>query len=276
LFRPDRNAARFNASCRRMCIPEIDPELFLAGVETFVDCDRAWVPQGPASSLYLRPVAIASEAALGVRVSREYLFFVIATPVGPYFPGGFAPVKVMVSTEAMRAANGGTGAAKTAGNYAASLLPILEAKQAGYDQVLFLDPRRARFLEEFGGMNVFVVRDGRLLTPPLGGTILPGITRDSLLTLAREDGIACAEEDIALDDVLAGIERGEVTEVFASGTAAVVTAIGTLAVRGREWAIGGGQVGPVTQRLYRRLTDIQYGRAPDTHGWMVEVPRRSA
>ncbi len=273
LFRPEQNAHRLNHSNERLCIPTIPEAFFLEAIETLVDIERDWVPTVEGSSLYLRPTVIATEVGLGVRVSREYLFYVFAGPVGPYF-GSFAPVAITTPEKYSRAAAGGIGEAKTGGNYAASLLPIRDAAEQGYKQVLFLDARERRFIEELGGMNVFVVRGNTLVTPPLTGTILAGVTRDSLFTLGHDLGLVVEEQQIDIEELVAAIDQGEVTEMFAAGTAAVTTPIGVLAHRGQNHPIGDGKAGKVTQRIYQALTDIQYGRTPDSHGWTRTVARR--
>lgn len=266
LFRPRANARRFNASCRRICIPEIDEELFVAAIEALVDLDRDWVPRVPGSSLYIRPTAIASEAALGLRVSRRYLFFVITGPVGPYF-GSFEPIRITTMPEFTRAAPGGMGDAKTAGNYAASLLPARLAAERGYHQVLYLDAAEKRYVEELGGMNLFIRSGNTLSTPPLTGTILPGITRDSLISLAGDHGYEVEERPIAIDDLVAKIDAGQVDEIFACGTAAVATPIGVIGHQGLDHKVGDGRAGEATRTLFKALTDIQFGRGADPRGW---------
>lgn len=276
LFRLGANAERLNVSNRRLCIPEIDPDFFVAAVETLVDIERDWVPRVDGSSLYIRPTVIATEAGLGVRASREYLFYIITGPVGPYF-GTFDPVRICTPADGYtRAAPGGIGIAKAGGNYAASLLPARQAAAQGYQQVLYLDAVERRYIEELGGMNVFVVWGGRLLTPPLTDTILAGVTRDALLILAKDLGLEVEETPIAIDDLIAAIDSGEVDELFASGTAAVATAIGVLGHEGRQHTVGDGRAGEVTRKLVKRLTDIQIGRGPDPHDWGKIVARRFA
>jgi branched-chain amino acid aminotransferase len=271
-FRPWANAARFAASARRLALPELPAEDFLGSIEALVAVDREWVPGADETSLYLRPVMIASEAFLGVRPARSVDYLLIASPVGPYFAGGVKPVSIWVSQEYHRAGPGGTGAAKCGGNYAASLLPQQEAYERGCEQVCFLDAETRTTLEELGGMNVFVVyADGHVATPALTGTILEGVTRSSILTLLREDGREVVEGAIRLDDLRAGLASGEVAEVFACGTAAVVTPIGRLAGADFDLTVADGATGPVTASVRQRLTDIQYGRAEDTHGWMYRL-----
>lgn len=268
-FRPEANADRLRRSARRLALPELSDADFLGAIEALVRVDAAWVPTVEESSLYLRPFMYASEVFLGVRSAREVEFLVIASPVGPYFSGGVQPVSIWVTTEYHRAGPGGTGAAKCGGNYAASLLPQQIAYDNGCEQVCFLDARTGTYLEELGGMNVFVVlADGRIATPEQSGTILEGITRSSVLTLLAEEGREVEERPIALAELRAGIEDGTVAEVFACGTAAVLTPIGRLAGEGFDLTIGDGSAGATTMALRERLTDIQYGRAEDTYGWM--------
>jgi branched-chain amino acid aminotransferase len=272
LFRPDANARRFNASARRMAMPDLPEEMFLDSIRALVRADKAWIPPREDGALYLRPFMFASEVFLGVRPATEYLYAVIASPVGPYFARGVQPVAVWASETYTRAAPGGTGAAKCGGNYATSLIAQAEAIRNGCDQVVFLDAIERRWVEELGGMNIFFVfDDGSLATPPLGGTILAGITRDSIITLARDMGLNVREEPYSIEQWRADAESGRLTEAFACGTAAVVTAIGS--VNGAEggFAIGGQSVGPVTQRIRETLVAIQYGQAPDPHHWVQEI-----
>lgn len=269
LFRPELNAARFNASARRLGMPEIPEALQLEGIELLVSLLRAWTPPEP-GALYIRPTMIGVDPALGVGPSRDQLYYVICCPVGPYF-GSFSDIAVLVEEREVRAAPGGVGAAKTGGNYAAGIPAQRRAREAGFDQVLWLDALQHRYIEELNAMNVFVVRDGVLLTPPTSGTILAGITRRSLLTLAREAGITAEERALTIDEVVRGIASGSLTEMFAAGTAVVVTPIGALGYQGRRIEIAPGQPRPVARRLFEALTGIQYGRLPDTHGWMRVV-----
>lgn len=268
-FRPWANAARLARSAHRLALPVLSEADFLGAITALVATDRAWVPTGDEASLYLRPFMYASEAFLGVRPTLEAEFLVIASPVGPYFAGGVKPVSIWVDDEFHRAGPGGTGDAKCGGNYAASLLPQRLAAANGYDQVCFLDAATNTLLEELGGMNVFVVHaDGTVATPELSGSILEGVTRSSILQLARDGGHEVQERRIPLAEVLTGLSDGSVTEVFACGTAAVITPIGRLAGRGWEHTVGDGQPGALTSRIRTELTDIQYGRAQDRHGWM--------
>ena len=271
LFRPEANARRFQASARRLAMPELPEELFLDSVRQLVRTDIGWIPPGEEGSLYLRPFMFASEAFLGMRMAARYLYIVMASPVGSYFKG--APsVSLWVTREYTRAAPGGTGAAKCGGNYAASLVAQAEAVRNGCDQVVFLDAIERRWVEELGGMNIFFVfDDGSIATPPLGGTILAGITRDSIITLARGMGLAVREEPYSIEQWRADAESGRLTEAFACGTAAVVTAIGSVTGTEAGFAIGGQSVGPITQRIRQSLVAIQRGQAPDPHAWIEEL-----
>ena len=272
LFRPEANARRFQDSARRMAMPEMPEELFLESIRLLVKTDRAWIPESPEGALYLRPFMIASEVFLGVKPSAEYIYMVIASSVGAYWKGGARPISLWVSQDYSRAAPGGTGAAKCGGNYATSLVAQAEATRQGCDQVVFLDATERRWIEELGGMNIFFVfADGSLVTPPLTGTILPGITRDSLIHLARDMGLSVREEMYSIDQWRADAQSGRLTESFACGTAAVVTPIGKVSSRDGGFTIGDGGAGPTTQRLLDTLSAIQRGRAPDDHGWLQPV-----
>lgn len=271
MFRPEANAARFNASARRLAMPELPEDLFVSSVTELVRTDRDWFPTVDGGSLYLRPFMFATEAFLGVRPAKQYRYLVIASPAGNYFKSGAPAVSIWVS-DYTRAAPGGTGAAKCGGNYAASLVPTAEAFARGHDQVLFLDAAEHKWIEELGGMNLFFVfADGSILTPPLTGTILPGITRESLLTLAREEGLTVREERYSLDQWEADVKSGKLVETFACGTAAVVTPVGKVAGRDGEFIIGSGGPGQLTQKLRSRLVSIQRGEAPDPHGWVHQI-----
>ncbi len=270
LFRPEENARRFNESARRMAMPELPEEVFLAAVEKLIAQDARWVPEGE-GSLYLRPFMFASEPFLGVRPAREYIFCVIASPVGPYFKGGAKAVTIWASQSYTRAAIGGTGAAKCGGNYAASLLAQAEAAAHGCDQVVFLDAKERRWVEELGGMNIFFVfKDGSIITPPLG-TILPGITRKSLLRLAADAGMPITERAYSFDQWQADAASGALVEAFACGTAAVVAGIGKVKSEAGEFLIGTGQTGPVTTRLREALVGLQRGQTNDPYGWVRTV-----
>jgi branched-chain amino acid aminotransferase len=272
LFRPEENARRFNHSARRMAMPELPEELFLESLRQLLAVDRDWVPGGEGASLYLRPFMFASEPFLGVRPARQYKFIVIASPAGAYFKSGHSAVKIWVSRDYVRAAPGGTGAAKTGGNYAASLVPQAEGIARGCDQVVFLDAVERRWVEELGGMNLFFVfDDGSVITPPLTGTILPGITRASLMTLLRDEGLTVREEPYGIDQWRADAASGRLLETMACGTAAVVTPVGTVLDGEEAFTIGGGGAGQLTQKLRELLTGIQMGRRPDPHGWVLRL-----
>ncbi|WJY18847.1 branched-chain amino acid aminotransferase [Alteriqipengyuania flavescens] len=272
LFRPEANAARFNNSGARLAMPPIPEADFLAAVREQVLADRDWFPSVEGGSLYLRPFMFASEAFLGVRPAKEYKFLVIASPVGGYFKSGAPAVSIWVSEDYIRAAPGGTGDAKCGGNYAASLVPQAEAIANGYDQVVFLDAVERKWVEELGGMNLFFVfDDGRILTPPLTGTILPGITRDSLITLAREEGLDVVEERYSLEQWREDAQSGKLLETMACGTAAVVTPVGKVGGRDGEFIIGGGRAGQMAARLREKLVGIQRGTIEDRHGWVTRI-----
>jgi branched-chain amino acid aminotransferase len=266
-FRPQANAARFKRSAQRLALPELPEEDFIAAIEQLVQIDNRWVPTGGEKSFYLRPFMFASEAFLGVRAASEVTFLVIGSPVGPYFAGGVKPVSIWLSSNYTRAAQGGTGAAKCGGNYAAGLLAQMEASEQGCDQVVFLDAAEHKYIEELGGMNLyFVYADGTLVTPPTSGTILEGITRSSILELAKELGLQPVERPVTIDEWKSGVASGDIREVFACGTAAVVTPVGRLVWTDGE--VSSAQTGEQTLRIREKLIDIQYGRQVDEHGWM--------
>lgn len=269
LFRPEANARRFRASARRLAMPELPEELFLESVRALVKADIDWIPEDEDGALYLRPFMFASEVFLGVKPASEYLYMVMASSVGRYFKGGPRAVSLWVTREYTRAAPGGTGAAKCGGNYAASLAAQADAIRRGCDQVVFLDAVERRWIEELGGMNIFFVfDDGSIATPPLDGTILPGVTRDSILTLARDAGIVAREERYSIDQWQADAASGRLKEAFACGTAAVVTPIGRVQGEGVDFTIGGQSIGALTQRIRNDLVAIQRGTAPDLHNWI--------
>ncbi len=268
-FRPEANAARFQSSARRLAMPELPVETFVAACDALVQQDAAWVPEhGGEESLYLRPFMIATEVGLGVRPANEYLFLVIASPAGAYFPGGVKPVSIWLSEDRVRAVPGGMGDAKTGGNYAASLLAQAEAAAKGCDQVAYLDAVEHKWVEELGGMNLYFVYGNRIVTPSLTGSLLAGITRDSLLRLAADLGYEPEESRVSIDQWRDDSAAGTLTEVFACGTAAVITPVGTVKSASGEWTQGDGTPGPVTLKLRERLLDIQRGTVEDTHGWM--------
>jgi branched-chain amino acid aminotransferase len=269
-FRPHANAARFNRSARRLALPELPEDDFVGAIEALVRLDQRWVPGGGEKSLYLRPFMFASEAFLGVRPADEVTFMVIASPVGPYFAGGVKPVSIWLSSNYTRAAAGGTGAAKCGGNYAAGLAAQMEASEQGCDQVCFLDAAEHKYIEELGGMNLyFVMADGSLVTPPTSGTILEGVTRGSILELGKELGLNPVERPVTIDEWQQGVASGAIREVFACGTAAVITPVGRLVWSDGE--VGSSATGEQTMRLREKLIDVQYGRQADTHAWMYRL-----
>jgi branched-chain amino acid aminotransferase len=272
MFRPEANAKRYQQSAQRLAMPELPEELFLGSIRELVAIDRDWFPSVEGGSLYIRPFMFASEAFLGVRPAHEYLHLVIISPVGGYFKGGAPAVSIWVSQNYTRAAAGGTGAAKCGGNYAASLVAQAEASKNGCEQVVFLDAAEHKWLEELGGMNVFLVfNDGTLQTPPLTGSILPGITRDSVMTLARSEGLTVHEKPYSIEQWRSDAQNGRLTEAFACGTAAVVTPIGRVVSPEGAFKIGAGGPGQITSKLKQRLVDIQRGTAPDPHGWVYRL-----
>jgi branched-chain amino acid aminotransferase len=275
-FRPQANAARFNRSAARMAMPGLPEASFVRAIDLLVTQDREWVPTEQGHSLYLRPFMIATNRGLGVnKPSPSYLFALIASPAASYFSGGLRPVSVWLAEEYTRAAPGGIGAAKTGGNYAAAFAGQLQALDNGCDQVVWLDAVEHRWVEEMGGMNLFFVygsgSGARIMTPALTGTLLPGITRESVLTLAPELGIPASEGKISTAQWRAGCESGEITEVFACGTAAVITPVGTIRGAAGSWTVGDGTAGPVTMRLREELVGIQYGQLADPHDWIHKI-----
>jgi len=273
MFRADRHCRRLAEGAARLCMPAIDVDLLRDLLVTLVDLDRDWVPSSPGTSLYLRPTLIATEPFLGVRPSKQYRFFAIASPVGPYQGVSFSPAKIWIEDRLVRAAPGGLGAVKAGANYAASLLAAEQAKVRGYDQVLWTDAGAHRYLEEVGTMNLVVVLGDEVVTPALDGTILGGVTRDSVLTLCREWGLKVSERRVGVDELLEGSTNGRLREVFGCGTAAVITPVGELGWKDGTIVINGGKPGALAGRLVTAITDVQYGRTPDTHGWMFDVPR---
>jgi len=272
LFRPQKHLERLNHSARRLCIPPLDPEQALRALVELVGLERDWVPSTLGTSLYVRPTIIANEAFLGVRPAKSYLYYVILSPVGAYYPEGMNPVRILVVDTYVRAVEGGVGGAKTGVNYAASLYAAEEAKHAGFTQVLWLDGRERKYLDEVGTMNIMLKIDDEVITPPLSqGTILPGVTRDSALTLMREWGLRVSERAISIDEVARAARDGSLREVWGTGTAAVISPVGELAYAGERIVINGGKIGELTQKLYDAIVGIQYATAPDTHGWTVPV-----
>jgi branched-chain amino acid aminotransferase len=274
-FRPDANARRFARSAERLGMAPLPEELFLESLTELVSIDQDWVPADPAESLYLRPFMIATEVGLGVKPASSYAYLLIASPAGSYFAGGIRPVSVWLSTEYTRAAAGGTGEAKCAGNYAASLVAQAQAAAKGCDQVVWLDAAERRWVEEMGGMNLYFVygsgANARIVTPELTGTLLPGVTRDSLLTLAGDLGYAVEEGKISTDEWQEGNSSGAITEVFACGTAAVITPVGSVKSAAGEWTVGDGRPGPISMQLREQLTGVQTGKLDDKHAWMHKL-----
>src|SRR3954469_802976 len=275
-FRPDVNAARFARSAKRLAMAELPEALFVESLRALVEVDQDWVPDEQDQSLYLRPLMIATEVGLGVnQPSGSYTYLVLASPAGPYFAGGIRPVKVWLSTEYTRAAPGGTGFAKCAGNYAAAFVAQAQATARGCDQVVWLDAAERRWVEEMGGMNLYFVYgsgpSARIVTPELTGTLLPGVTRDSLLTLAADLGYEVTERKFSVEEWRQGVAEGTATQTFACGAAAVITPVGEVKARTGDFVVGDGTPGPISMELRSSLLDIQHGRVPDTHGWLHRV-----
>jgi branched-chain amino acid aminotransferase len=271
MFRPKDNLERLNRSAMRMCMPRIPVDKVLQAMKALVYLDREWIPEREGAALYIRPTMVATEPALGLRPSEEYLFFIIKSPVGAYYAEGFNPTKIYVEETYVRAVPGGVGEAKTAGNYAASVKALTEAQQKGYTQVLWLDALEHKYIEEVGTSNIFFVINDELLTPPLGGTILAGITRDSVLTLASDWGIKTAERRITIDEVVAAAEDGSLTEAFGAGTAAVISPVGEFSYKGKSIIVNNGKTGELSRRLFDGIQALQRGMLPDPHGWLVRV-----
>ncbi len=271
LFRPKDNFKRLNRSCRMLCIPEFDEKVALEALKALISHEERWVPGASETSLYIRPTIIATDPFLGVRASFTYRFFIILSPVGAYYPEGFDPVKIWVSKDHVRAVRGGVGEAKTAGNYAASLFAGDMAHDKGYTQVLWLDGIKRENIEEVGSMNIFFVIDDELITPALSGSILPGITRDSVLTLAKSWNMTVSERQISIAEIMSAHSSGRLQEIFGSGTAAVISPVGELKYGDDIIKVSDGNVGPLAKKLYQTITDIQYGRAEDTQSWIEPV-----
>jgi branched-chain amino acid aminotransferase len=268
LFRPYENMERLNHSAWRMCMPLVDKDELLDAIKTIIKIEERWVPRARGTSLYVRPFMIATEAFLGVRPAREYLLSVILSPVGAYYAEGFSPVKIFVTDEYVRAVAGGVGEAKTAGNYAASLMASEKAKELGFTQVLWLDAAERRYIEEVGTMNIFFLLENQLVTPDLSGSILPGITRDSVLRLAEAWGIKVEERRIPIEEVLEKAKSKTLKECFGTGTAAVISPVGALYYKGETYSINGGKTGYLAQRLFDEITGLQYGEKEDIYGWI--------
>lgn len=271
LFRPDMNAKRANSSNARLCIPQIPEEDFVNAVETLVSVDKDWVPSTPGTSLYIRPFIIATDEFLGVAPSKTYLFMIILSPSGAYYESGLAPVGIWIEDEYVRAVRGGIGFAKTGGNYAASLIAQVKAHNDGFSQVLWLDGVEREYIEEVGAMNIFFKIDGKIVTPMLNGSILPGITRNSVIQLCKSWGYEVEERKISVDELIEAQNTGKLDECFGTGTAAVISPVGKLRYKDDVMTINNGEIGPVSQKLYDNLTGIQWGKLPDPFGWRVEV-----
>lgn len=272
LFRIDQNLQRFNRSASRMGMPELDPSEHLNAIEAIVKLEHEWIPTSPGSALYIRPVLVATEATLEVRASQQYTHFIILSPVGPYFGGGLKPVSVYVSHEHVRAVLGGTGEAKTISNYAGSIYATEHARNLGFQQVLWLDALERKYVEEVGGMNIsFVYGDKHISTPKLSGSILPGITRASIIELASDLGLTISEDRISIMNALSDIKSGKITEVFAMGTGAVIAPVGVLHYKGQDYIVNDQNTGPVSQKLYDYLTQIQLGKVTERKHWIHSI-----
>ena len=271
LFRPDMNAKRTNRSCRRLCIPEIPEEDFIQAIKELVKIDSAWVPTREGTSLYIRPFIIATDPFLGVRPSKTYKFIIILSPVGAYYPEGINPVKIWIEDDYVRAVKGGIGEAKAGGNYVASLKAQIKAHDEGYTQVLWLDGVHRKYVEEVGSMNIFFKIDGVVVTPELSGSILPGVTRDSVITLCKSWGLKVEERLISIDEIYEAHQSGKLEEVFGTGTAAVISPVGQLRWKDHIMKIGDGNTGPLSRKLYDNLTGIQLGDLEDIFNWTVVV-----
>lgn len=271
LFRPDKNIDRMNASARRMVMPEVDPDLFFLALKELILIDREWIPKSEGTSLYIRPTMIANEPRLGVKPSEQFLFFIVLCPVGAYYQEGFSPTRIYVSNGYARAAKGGAGEAKTSCNYGPTLMVSQQAAKKGYTQVLWLDAKELKYVEEVGTSNIFFLTDSELATPALEGTILPGVTRDSVIQLARRWGVKVSERPIPIEEVVDGCESGRLKEMFATGTAAVISPVGEIFYNGSDLKVGNGEIGELSKELYDEITGIQYGRREDPFGWLVRI-----
>ena len=271
LFRPYDNFRRMNDSADRLCIPRVDVDFCVDALKQLVELDKRWVPDVENASLYIRPFIFATDHHVGVHASHTYTFCIILSPSGSYYKEGINPVKIMIEDEDVRAVRGGTGFTKCGGNYAASIRAGERAAKQGFSQVLWLDGVHMKYIEEVGSMNIMFKIDGKVITPDLHGTVLPGVTRRSILQVAREWGYPVEERPISVDELIEAIEAGKVEEIWGTGTAAVVSPVGELAYKGKEYIISGGKIGELTQKLYDELTGVQWGRIPDTRGWVVKV-----
>jgi len=271
LFRARDNFARFNRSATRLVMPEVDMDLVMEGMKKLILLDKDWVPHSEGTSLYIRPTMLASEPHLGVRPATEYLFFIIIGPVGAYYPEGLNPVKIYVEDRYIRAAVGSTGEAKAAGNYAGSLLAAEEAKEKGFTQVLWLDANERKYVEEVGTMNMFFVIENEVITAPLTGSILPGVTRDSVIHMVKDWGMKVTERSLSIDEVIAAAKDGRLNEAFGTGTAAVISPVGQITYRGEDHVVAGGKMGELSQKLYNEIVAIQYGEKEDPYGWREKI-----
>lgn len=271
MFRPEKNFERLQASAKRLCIPEFPVKDFMEATFELIRQEKGWIPKTPGTSLYVRPIIIATDAHVGVRPSHNYLYYVILSPVGAYYPEGFNPVKIYVEQKYVRAAPGGLGEAKTAANYAASLLAQEEAHHKGYTQVLWLDVRDNKTIEEVGTMNIFFVIGDEIVTPALNGAILPGVTRDSVLQLCRSWNMKVSERHIQIDEILEAYKKGELKEAFGTGTAAIISPVGEISTNDGKIILNNGKTGPVSQKLYDEIVGIQYGMRPDPFGWVTKL-----
>lgn len=271
LFRPEKNIERLNNSARRLCIPEVDPELALKWLLELVKIDQDWIPTKPGYSLYIRPFIIATEACFGVRPAEQYKFMILLSPVGPYYPEGFKPVSIMVTDKYVRAVRKGTGEAKAAGNYAASLAGQVDAKKENYTQVLWLDAIEQKYIEEVGAMNIFVRFNDEVATPKLSGSILPGITRMSVIQILKDWGMNINERLISIDEMVQRYDKGELIEVFGSGTAAVISSVNKLKYHEKIMKFGDDEAGELATKLYNEVTGIQYGKIEDKHNWLKYI-----
>ena len=272
IFRPEKNLERMNRSNERMCIPTIDKDMFFDAMTELIKLERDWIPKDTGHSLYIRPFIFGTENFLGVHPSSTYRFMIILSPVGAYYKEGFNPVSLLVPEEYVRAVKGGVGESKTAGNYAASLLPAEIAQEKGFTQVLWLDGEHHKYIDEVGTMNIFFVIDDEVITPPLEGSILPGVTRDTALYLTKSWGMKVSERRISIDELIQSSKEGRLQEVFGTGTAAVISPVDEIQYRETNININHGQIGPIARRLFDEITGIHYGEIPDTHGWIYNIP----
>ena len=271
LFRPDKNIERANNTNKRICIPQIPEENFLQAIKAVVKTDEAWIPTKPGTSLYIRPFIIATDPFLGVRPSDTYMFIIILSPVGAYYPEGLNPVKIWIEDEYVRAVRGGIGEAKTGGNYVASLASQVKAHDEGYSQVLWLDGVERKYIEEVGAMNIFFKINGKIVTPKLNGSILPGVTRNAVIHLCKEWGMEVEEKRISIDEIFEAYKNNQLEEVFGTGTAAVISPVGELRWEKEHMPINDGKIGEISQKLYDTITGIQLGKEKDIFNWTVEV-----